>query len=244
MSFDNKENQGENIASVSSGDDNEIISELKDLAAKEDSFSATTFLVALLLSISVMTSIYSIYSIVTKLGDHTIPLVQCPKSYDLDSPVILPVIRDTSIFSKDKWVRGFIRKYVTHQFPRNEADAESSLKYVSGRSSGKIKDLYEGRLNNIDKFKTLFRQGYYYSFYAKDIEDGKDIRIRRDGIGTWAIEVDGYMVHRLRENEVRTTPTLRYTVKSGPVTLENPEGLYVTWSNQDEYKDPVSGEKQ
>jgi len=238
-----KDNLDDQKIKESTDQESGMVDDLKDLVAKEDSLSATTFLIALLLAVSLMTSVYSVYSIISKIEDRTIPLVQCPVAYDLDSPVILPVIRESSILSKDKWVRGFIRKYIMHQFPRNANDAEPFMKYVSGRSLGDVKNTYERRIKNIDKFSELIKGGYLYSFYAKDIEDGKDIRIRRSGISEWSIEVDGFMVHQLSGNEVRTTPTLRYTVKTGPTTLDNAEGLYVTWSNQEEYKDPVSGEK-
>nr|BFD64832.1 hypothetical protein BdHM001_35130 [Bdellovibrio sp. HM001] len=184
---------------------------------------------------------YCLISIGNKLQDETIPVVICPKTYNLDSPVLLPVVRSGSIAEKDRYVKGFIRKLVINQFPRNAEDAKEFYTYVANRSKGSFGNLYKKLSKNDKAAANLISSGFYLSFYPKD---SQSIRVRATSAGSqWRVEIDGYMVKKMAEDEVRKVVTLQYTVESGDVTISNPEGLYVTDSNTEEYKDFISEQK-
>lgn len=215
--------------------------EMSELYIKKDAQDSVVILCTIASGIFLLLSVHFVWDISSKASDRSIPLVECPKSYELDSPVILPVLREASAKSKDQWIRGFVRKFVIRQFPRNQKDSEMFFKHVASRSQGDVKKMYEKRLDNIEKFNALLNDGFLYSFYPKN---SLDVRIRAQGNGRWVVEIDGTLVHQMREQEVRTFPTLRYVIEAGPVTLENPEGLYVIEANIDQYADFVSGEKK
>lgn len=216
--------------------------DLKPLIEKE---AATNWLMVtsgIFLAVATFLSMISLKDIFHILNDDSIPLVVCPKAYELDSPVIMRTIREASVEEKDKWVRGFMRRFMQSQFPQTSEDAEDNLNYVINHSSGAVKDKYQSYLYNLENFKALIDQKFYYSFYPTNT---LDIRIRSTGSkGEWVVEMDGFMVRSAGDKEKRTTPTLRYTVQAQDHTLKNPEGLVVVDSNILEIADYVSGRKE
>lgn len=232
--------QNDNNGALPSSQDNQT-DEMAELYVKKDAQDSVVILCTIASGLFLLLTVHFVYGIFDKLHDRSIFLVECPKSYELDSPVLLPVLKDASPKSKDQWVRGFIRKFVTRQFPRNKHDTEEFLRFTMERSRGPVKKMFEERYSNLDKFNQLLDGGYVYSFYPKN---SLDVRIRAASSGRWVVEVDGTLVHQLKEFEARTFPTLRYVVEAGPVTLENPDGLYVVEANTEVYADYVSGEKK
>lgn len=216
-------------------------SEVQDLAQKEDSI-ATAFLLFVLAGALFGTSVFfDVLEIRNKLLDKTVPIVECPVSFELDSPRLLKVIREGSDSSKERWIRGFVRRYVQAQFPRNGVDAETFLPHVIGRSKKEVKKYYQSLFGSLKQFKGLIDQGFYYRVYPV----GRTaMRIRLSSVSRWVVEFDVVMVQQMNGNEKRSFPTLRYTIEAGEVTLDNPEGLYVVESNTDTYVDYMTGERK
>ena len=215
--------------------------ELKPLVEKEAATNWLSIVAGAFLAIATFVSISSIIGIISISQDETIPLVICPSVYEIDSPVLMKTISAAKPEMKDKWIKGFVRRVLQAQFPRTSQDAETHVTYIMNHSKGDVRRLYEGYFEEIDAFKTLIDQGYYYAFYPNNT---LEVRIRSTGNGgEWAVEVDGFMVRTAGSKEERTTPTLNYVIKTGEHTLKNPEGLYVVESNIIEIADYVSGRR-
>jgi len=175
-------------------------------------------------------------------NDMTIPLVVCPKAFDVDSPVLMKTVSDSTPAQKDKWMRGFIRRFVNSQFPRTEGDANESLQYIVDHSTGSTRRQFSGYLQELTSYKNLVRTGYYYSFYP---DNSLNLSIRATSSrGEWTIEIPGFLIRSASVKEERSVVTLRYTVEVGDHTSANPEGLYVTSSNMRELADPISGREK
>jgi hypothetical protein len=215
--------------------------ELKPLVEKEAATNWLSIVSGAFLAIATFVSISSILSIIEISQDDTIPLVVCPEVYDIDSPVLMKTVSSSSPEMKDKWIKGFVRRFLQAQFPRSSQDAEAHVDYVLNHSKGNVKSVYKGYMDQIVDFKGLIDQGFYYAFYPNNT---LDVRIRSTGNGgEWAVEIDGFMVRTAGSKEERTTPTLNYVIKTGDHTMKNPEGLYVTESNIIEIADYVSGRR-
>lgn len=214
---------------------------LIELLDKED-MNASTFK-AFVVSFFTMTLIIGVnlWDCFVKFNDETIQLVSCPKSFEVNSPSLLKVVRDGALRQKDMWVRSFIANYFVNQFPINAEDAERSLKYTVDHSSGKVRKLYYTRLDNLSEFKRIVSDGFFYEVYAKD---SYDIKIRSKSSNRWSVQVEAYLIHNLRENRVGRPVILNYEIYAGDHTLSNPEGLYVDEANTEIYEDYVSGEKK
>lgn len=213
--------------------------ELKPLIEKEAATNSLLVTSGIFLAVAAFLSIISIKDIFSIINDNSIPLVVCPKAYELDSPVIMKTISEANLEKKDQWIKGFMRRFMQRQFPRSAEDAEESLNYIVNHSTGSVRNKYLSYLDNLDGFKSLVGQKYYYAFYPTNT---LDIRIRSTGkTGEWIVEMDGFMIRYVGDKESRSTPTLRYTVQALEHTLENPEGLYVVDSNILDIADYVSG---
>jgi hypothetical protein len=216
--------------------------DLGPLVEKEAATNSLSLVAGVFLAIAVFLSISSIIDIARVLNDNTIPLVTCPRAFELDAPVLMKTVALSDKDIKDKWIKGFMRRVMQSQFPRSVSDAERSLKYVVNHSEGRVHKRYLGFLNDLEPFKVLLQGHFFYAFYPTN---SLSIRIRGTGTsGEWAVEVDGFMIRYVGNKEERTTPTLRYVIKAGDHTMENPEGLYVIDSNILEYADYVSGRKE
>ena len=216
--------------------------ELKPLVEKEAATNWLAVVSGVFLAIATFVSVSSFLGIISILNDDTIPLVTCPRVYSVDAPVLLKTVSLSSPQVKDKWIKGFIRRFVQSQFPRSPDDAEAHLKFIIAHTTGLVRRAYVGYLDELPEFKSLLQQDFYYAFYPNN---SLDVRIRSTGItGQWAVEIDGFLVRYANNKEKRTTPTLHYVVEAGDHTLENPEGLYVTDSNILEIADYVSGREK
>jgi hypothetical protein len=182
----------------------------------------------------------SIYSLWT---DKSIPLVVCPRSFELDAPVLMKTITDVeSSYIQDRWIRGFIRRYVLNSYPRTEADAEPFYTYLQNHSKGAVQTKYEAYLNQIEEIKVRIASGNTLRFYATN---SQDVRIRKNAnSGEWTVEIDGYLVKNYGGRQERSIKTLRYTVEAGSATRINPDGLYVTDADLEMLTDYVSGKKE
>ena len=224
-------------------DGGEAESTFKKLAEKENLSEKVVFLSGLSIGLFLIIAFHALWTILRMLGDNSIPLVVCPRTYDLDAPVVMETIDRSSVQSQDRWMRGFMRRFITSQFPRTEQDVEPFFQYIVDHSEGGIQAKFESYVNDSKKIADMVRSGTFYRFYPKD---SKDLRIRKmDGQeNTWIVEIDGWLVRKMGAYQERFTPTLRYIVQAGKATLSNPEGLYVIDGNMEEFSDYVSGKKE
>jgi hypothetical protein len=215
--------------------------ELGPLLEKEAASSRLNIVAGAFLAVAAFLSVTCLVDIINIVGDDSIPLVACPKAYDLDAPVLMKTIKSSGAAEKDKWVKGFIRRFIQAQFPRSPLESKASLEYVAAHARGAVKRRYEGYLDRLKEFNKLLDDNYYYSYY---VSNSLDTRIRASGSsGEWAVEVDGFLVRSAGTLEERTSPSLHYVIRAGEHTMANPEGLYVIDSNLLEVADYVSGRK-
>ena len=216
--------------------------DLKPLAEKESEGTMVVLLSMAFLACSIFVIAQSVMSMAKVLSDNSIPLVHCPKSYSLDSPVLLAPVKEGEPLQKDAWIRGFMRKYVLSQFPRTGGDVKPFFEYIAAHSEGRLSSRFDSLASGDREIAALIDNNYYTKFYPKSSDD---LRIRAtDHESEWVVEIDGYLVKRIGLEESRTTPTLRYTVVARASTLSNPEGLFVTESNIDKIVDYQSGRKK
>ena len=196
-------------------------------------------LISAFIAFSIFLTGHALVSIYQMATDDSVPMVVCPRTEDLDAPVVLDVLKDTkSLYIQDRWIRGFVRRYILNLFPRTEEDAGPFYTYVRDHSKGRARIKYEAYLNDLQKIKDTIRSGNKIVFYPKQ---SKDVKIdRTKNKNEWVVEVDGYMI-KYYEGEERSTPTVRFTVEAGEPTKENPEGLYVTELHTKVIADYVSG---
>lgn len=195
----------------------------------EEKSSVISWLLALI-ALSVALIIHSTWSVYTTLTDDSIPLVVCPRTYDLDRPVLLNTIEETNeLYVQDRWLRGFIRTYVMSLFPRTAEDADKFFSYVRNHSTGTVRYKYQSYLDDIKSIEDRIRTGSLIKFYPKT---GDGVRIRptqKSGRQTeWVVEVDGYLNKGYENNAERTLPKVRFTIKAATPTRDNPEGLSVS----------------
>lgn len=206
--------------------------------------SKLMILVSIFIAFSFFLMIHAFVSIYNHWTDQSIPLTICPRSHDLDSPVIMkPITQSDNLFQQDRWIRGFVRKIILNSYPRTAEDAEKFFPYMVSISEGFVKRKYELYVNDIEAIKNYLRSGNIVRFYPKN---SADLRIRKsDGKNDqWVVEIDGYMVKDIAGNQERTTPTLRYTIESRPATRTNPAGLVIVDTEIDKIADYVSGRKE
>lgn len=221
-------------------------SDTKEMVERQIASNLLIRLSYLFIALSIVYAVHSIGSIFKYATDNSVPLVNCPLAYELDAPVLMKPLRDENPKAKDRWIRGFIRRYIQSQFPRNSEDFTAFTTYVANHSKYAVKDKYESLLIDKEQIMKFIEAQFFYKFYPKfGLGDGSDIRIRANDIpDQYVVEVDGYLIKRMNKIQERFTPTLRYVVEMGKPTLQNPEGIYVVDANIEQITDYVSGTKE
>lgn len=205
---------------------------------REEASNHVVVSLMLFIGLSSFLFFHALYSIYDYAFDDSIPLVVCPRSFDLDSPVILDTI-NYNPKHQDKWVKGFIRRFTTYQFPRNKSETAKFFKYIENHTKGGLNVKYKRYNGDIEEIGKQVGMGFYYRFYPKN---SQDILIRKTNKPwQWVVEIEGYFVKTLGMKRVRSIKTIRYLVEAGKPTIHNPEGLYVLESNVDQVEDFVSG---
>lgn len=231
------------------------IKETEDLIERDKSSSALMKTSLVFVGVALFFSIHSIISIFHYVGDDTVPLVNCPRSFDLDAPVLMKSIAVENTQVQDRRIRGFIRRFITAQLPRTTADLDPFFEFIVTHSENRVKDHYQSFLNGKDEIANFIKSGFYIRFYPKYTlaslssdprrTDDSGLRIRKsDKPNLYVIEQDGYLVKKMDKIQERTNITLRYEVVVGGQTLHNPEGLYVSDANLEQITDFVSGNKE
>lgn len=237
---DELNNQSKDISSSISIIDEEK-DKIKDLAENEVLTDKLIILFGIFIALSIAIIGHAGYSIVNMLTDKSIPVVVCPRNYELDAPVVMPTIKDSSIKVTDMWIRGFIRRFVTYQMPRKGAEVQKFFDYIVNHTEegSSINLKYLGMRDDFKSIAEYVEHGNYKMFYP--VSSNESVRIRKKSDNEWAVEIDGYLVKRENGNEQRHSPTLKYIVKAGPANINNPEGLYVSETTTEEVIDYVSG---
>lgn len=211
---------------------------------KDVEYSLFLKILIVLISICIVYIYHTTVSIIKYASDDSIPVVSCPKEYVVDSPVVMKTIKDAPSKEKDRWIRGFIRRFVLAQFPRTKEDAGRSFKYAADHSMDEVYTKYSSLYNDHEKIANQIENNYY-RFYPKMGSSGYEIRIRNGSSeNEWYVEVEGYLIKRMSNNEERYFPTLKYKVVADKATMHNPEGLYVSEANMERITDYVSGTKE
>lgn len=225
----------------------DVNDQLKDFTENERENSKAIREVILFSALGLALILHSGYSVFQMLFDDSIPLVVCPREYDLDKPVIMKTIdQNNETYIQDRWLRGFIRSYTMSLFPRTDADVEPFFTYIKDHSSPEIAYKYQGYLDSADGIKRLVETGQSIKFYPK----AGNVRIRpTQSLGTkqteWVVEVDGFFNKGSKNTSERTLPTIRFTIESTAATKTNPEGLVVTeLIFDDSIADKVSSRKK
>jgi hypothetical protein len=214
------------------------------LVKKDVEYSLFLRILIFLIAICIVYIYYTVTSIIKYSTDDSVPIVSCPREYVTDAPVIMKTIKESSSKEKDRWIRGFIRRFVLAQFPRTKDDVGKSFKYVMDHSMDDVFSKYSALYNDHEKISNYIEINYY-KFYPKMNNTGYDLRIRNSSVeGEWFVELDGHLIKRMSNNEERYFPTLKYKVVSGKATMENPEGLYVSEATMERITDYVSGKKE
>lgn len=212
---------------------------IKDLATQNVLSLNIYFLIGAFMVASMFNIFKSAYTTYRAFTDKTRPVYSCPREYNTDAPVIMKTIKDNGQKSVDRWIRGFMRRYINYQFPRREQEVKPFFSYVSKHSRDVVKYKYDTLLHDIDAVSKIIGGGTYYKYYARD---SKDLIIRPiDGSSKWAVSLDVYLVKKIGMKEERYNPTLNFIIETGPANIDNPEGLYVIEANIDQITDFVSG---
>jgi hypothetical protein len=230
------------------------LKETEEMVERDRSSSALMRVSLILASVSIFFVIHNIISIGHYLADDSVPLVDCPRSFSLDAPVLMKSIVNEGAQVQDRRLRGFIRRFITAQLPRTEKDVTPFFDFIVNHSKNYVQDRYQSFLNGKGEIANFISSGYYLRFYPKftlaelgndpRLTDNSALKIRKsDTPGAYVIEQEGYLVKKMNRIQERTIITLRYEVEVGKPTLHNPEGLYVVGANIDKVTDFISGSK-
>lgn len=201
-------------------------------------------LISIFIAFSLFLTIHAVKSIFEHWTDDSIPLVMCPKDFNLDTPVLLNPINQTDDFYKqDRWIRGFVRKVVLNSYPRTADDAETFFKYMESISESDVKRKYSSFLNDMSDIIAYIKAGSSIRFYPKSSGEMR-IRLAEGRKDRWVVEVDGFLVKNAGTTQERTTPTLRYVIEARKATRDNPAGLVVVEAQTELFADYVSGRKK
>jgi hypothetical protein len=216
---------------------------LGQIAKREILSGQLKTLAGLFIGLSLVIIAHAVITTYKMLSDRSVPVVVCPRSFDLDAPVLMKTIDVKGLKNQDRWIRGFMRRFITMQFPRNKEDVKSFLEYVVNHSTGDINYKYQTLLKDVGDISDMVKNGFYYRFYPKSENDMR-IRTVQGKNNQWIVEIDGYLIKKMSVTQERYTPTLRYTVEAGSPTIDNPEGLYVIEGDVEQITDYVSGRKE
>lgn len=213
----------------------------EEIAEKEMLSSEVRTLAGIFIGLALVIILHAVWTMVAMLTDRSIPVVICPRTYELDAPVLMKTVGTDTLKSQDRWIRGFVRRYIQAQFPRTVADVKPSFSYVKNHSKGMVRRRYQALLNDSEEISRIVLMGMKYRFYPAGRES---VRIRPENKDRWVVEVDGYLVKDMVAAQERETPTLRYIIEAGVPTIDNPEGLYVVETDVEKITDYVSGTKE
>ena len=220
--------------------------EASDLIERDSASNILARISMVFIAFSIVFCAHSIYSIVFYLTDTSVPLVVCPRNFVVDAPVLMKSIRDQSALVQDRWVRGFMRRFVTSQFPRTGNDVVPFFTYVVDHSDGAVKDKFESLLKDKTEVQAFVNSGTFYKFYPKHVDaESPPLRIRAtDTPNKWSVDYEGFLVKKMNNIQERYVATLRYTVVADKPTMTNPEGLYVVDGTMEHITDYVSNTKE
>lgn len=157
----------------------------------------------------------------------------------IDAPVALPKIRsDASAVHIDRWVRGFVRRYIAHYFLHpddTDVFAEKAVRWIHAHSGNKGQLRASSFARDIAGYNRLRREKYAMFF---PVNDTIGIKIRKSSSSddTYFIEIPGTYQSFVRETgEVFFDAKLKMVIKSTSIDgtpsslgMPNLTGLDVT----------------
>lgn len=218
------------------------LGEIEDLKDRTQEKSKTIQLMGILLGLVLVTIVHNVYSIFIMYTDESIPLVLCPRNFQMDRPVLMKTMASVDDIAVDNWIRGFALTYVRARYPRTYEDVEPMFNYVATRSKGDIQRQFEARMDDIEKIASQIRGGIMVKFWIANSQSSVRIRKAAGTENQWVVSIDGYMHKRDGNKLEKTQPTIDLTIEKGKPILSNPEGLYVTDYTVRYITDPISGE--
>ena len=214
-------------------------SDAEELIKQGTEINRLTILISLFIAFFLFLNIHTVYSIYSSWTDESIPLTICPRSFDLDAPVLMKSIEENDQrYIQDRWIRGFIRRFVLNSYPRTGADAEKFFRFALDHSEGPLKTKYQSYVNAIGEIKSSISAGNSVLFYPKS---SNEMRIRAVSKTKWIVEIEGFLVKNLMSSQERSVTTLRYDIEARRPTRTNPDGLVVVATNLETIADYVSG---
>jgi hypothetical protein len=216
-------------------------SDLAELDKKDSARISLLNAMGILIGLVALMVFHNIYSIYHMATDDSIPQVMCPRSFDLDRPVILKTLDKADVVDIDNLLKSFALTFTTRLFPRTKEDAQPFFEYIANHTEGIFQKTYEARLAAIDKIRSSIEIGNYSKFY---VADSQNLKIRKiDGKESWKIIFTGYLSKRKIGRMQKTQPTIEMTVRYIGAKKHNPEGLIVEGIMFKHIVDPISGEQ-
>lgn len=216
-------------------------SELASLDAKDTARIKLLNLIGVLIGLIALMVVHDVYSIFKMATDESLPQVMCPRSFDLDRPVILKTLSKAAPKDMDNLIKGFALTFTNRMFPRTPEDAEPFFQYVANHTEGLFKKKYEARIKDIKKIKDSIAVGNYSKFH---VANSQDIKIRKlSGGNSWVVILKGYLSKRKIGRMEKTQPTIEMTIRYVGAKKSNPEGFVVDSIMFKHIVDPISGEQ-
>lgn len=216
--------------------------ELTSLDSKDTARIRLLNLMGVLLGLILLMIAHNGYSIFKMITDENIPLVLCPKAFDLDRPVILKTLDKAQPKDMDNLIKGFSLNFTNRLFPRTPEDAEPFFNYVINHTESMFRKKYEARIKEIKKIKDSIAIGNYSKFYFANSQDLKIRKITgRDD--AWIVIMKGYLSKRKIGRMEKTQPTVELTIRYVGAKKSNPEGFIVESAVFKHIVDPISGEQ-
>ena len=225
-----------------SDNENNIIDKeaLSGLDAKDKARINLLNLIGVLIGLVALMFVHNIYSIYTMWTDESIPLVMCPKSFELDRPVVLKTLSEADKVDVDNMIKGFSLAFVTRLFPRTKEDAKPFFEYIANHTEGLLNKKYEARVDSIKKIENAIDIGNYIKLY---IADSQDIKVRKiSNSESWRVIMKAYLHKRKIGEMEKTQPKIELVVRYVGATVSNPEGFIVDDIKIRHIVDPIAGE--
>jgi hypothetical protein len=178
-------------------------------------------------------------------SDRSIIKTIVPYSVELDAPILLKNLKESSKIVKSNYLKGYVRSVMKCLFPRNEQDAKLFMDkcFVYFDSSGPIKREIGRRIGAMEAYLESVKGGYFYRFYESKTSGGWKINYFTDE-DKWVATIESFLVKHDGSSKVeyRYNPTIYIEFESDDETIENPYGLLITKFEMRQITDYVTGD--
>jgi len=217
--------------------------ELSELKEKSDAEGKLITLIGAVIGLVLMMMLHNFYSIYDMVTDDSISFVKCPRSFELDRPVVLKRFEDSDTKVIDTWIKSFSTTYILNLFPRTAEDVEPFFNYIKNHSEGWTKKRFIARLESLKSIKKEVSTNNFSKFYFKDSSQIKIRKISSVGTIKWKIVLEGFLHKKQGTYSEKSQPKVEMIIRKIKPTITNPEGLIVEEIVSAHIIDPVSGDK-